>query len=116
MEGSDVARVILLLVAVLLSAFFSGSEAAFLSIQRGKLAYMTKSGVKGADKVARIAGHPEKLLPTVLTGNNLVNTAAAVLGTTLALSYLAPKPGPEAGSALADDSTAADFIAGIIHR
>lgn len=90
MEGSDVARLILLLVALLLSAFFSGSEAAFLSIQRGKLAYLTKSGVKGADKVAQIAGHPEKLLPTVLTGNNLVNTAAAVLGTTIALSYLEP--------------------------
>ncbi|MCH7706760.1 MAG: DUF21 domain-containing protein, partial [Chloroflexi bacterium] len=90
MEGSDIARVVLLLVALLLSAFFSGSEAAFLSIQRGKLAYLTKSGVKGADKVAQIAGHPEKLLPTVLTGNNLVNTAAAVLATTLALSYLEP--------------------------
>ncbi len=90
MEGSDVARLVLLLVALLLSAFFSGSEAAFLSIQRGRLAYLTKNGVKGADKVALIAGHPEKLLPTVLTGNNLVNTAAAVLGTALAMSFLEP--------------------------
>ena len=90
MDGSDVTRLILLLVALLLSAFFSGSEAAFLSIQRGKLAYLMKSGVKRADKVAQIAGHPEKLLPTVLTGNNLVNTAAAALGTAIAMSFLEP--------------------------
>ena len=40
--------------------------------------------------MARIAGRPEKLLPTVLTGNNLANVAAASLGATLAASYLTP--------------------------
>jgi CBS domain containing-hemolysin-like protein len=90
MDGSDLVRFLLLLVTLVLSAFFSGSEAAFLSIQRGKLAHLTRSGVKGADKVAQIAGHPEKLLPTVLTGNNLVNTAAAAIGTAFAMSFMEP--------------------------
>ena len=90
MDGSDLIRLILLVVALLLSAFFSASESAFLSIQRGKLALLVQRGAKGADKVAQIAGRPEKLLPTVLTGNNLVNVTAAALGTVLAASFLTP--------------------------
>lgn len=88
MDGSDVVKLVLLLVALLFSAFFSGSEAAFLSLDRGKAARLQKSGVKHADRVARLANQPEKLFPTVLTGNNLVNTAAAALGTTIAASFL----------------------------
>ena len=90
MDESDLVRLILLLVALSFSAFFSASEAAFLSLRRGKLAPLVKSGKKGADRVAQIAGRPEKLLPTVLTGNNLVNVAAAALGTAIAASYLSP--------------------------
>ena len=77
-------------LAVLLSAFFAGSEAAFLSVQRGRIAALVLDRVKGAERVERLASRPEKLLPTVLTGNNLVNVAAAALGTTLAGSYLSP--------------------------
>ena len=90
METSDAIRLVLLGFAVLLSAFFAGSEAAFLSVQRSRLAALVLDKVKGAEKVEELASHPEKLLPTVLTGNNLVNVAAAALGTTLAGSYLSP--------------------------
>ena len=90
MDTNDLIRLILLGMAVLFSAFFAGAEAAFLSVQRGKLAALVVAKVKGAERVQRIAGRPEKLLPTVLTGNNLVNVAAAALGTALATSYLSP--------------------------
>ena len=90
MDTSDVIRVVLLGLAVLLSAFFAASEAAFLSVQRSRLAALVSDRVKGAERVERIASRPEKLLPTVLTGNNLVNVAAAALGTTLAGSHLSP--------------------------
>ena len=90
MDTSDVIRLVLLGLAVLLSAFFAGSEAAFLSIQRSRLAALILDKVKGAERVEKLASNPEKLLPTVLTGNNLVNVAAAALGTTLAGSYLSP--------------------------
>ena len=83
MDTSDAIRLVLLGLAVLLSAFFAGSEAAFLSLQRSRLAALVLDRVKGAERVERLASHPEKLLPTVLTGNNLVNVAAAALGTTL---------------------------------
>ena len=87
MDGSDFVKLALLLAALVVSALFSASEAAYLSIQRGKLAYLVKSDPKKAERVDRLAGHPEKLLPTVLTGNNLANTGAAALGTGLALSF-----------------------------
>ena len=88
MDISDLVRLLLLGLALVLSAFFSASEAAFLSVRRSRLASLDSQGVKGAARVSRIARRPEKLLPTVLTGNNLVNVAAAALGTTLAASYL----------------------------
>ena len=90
MDTSDVIRLVLLGLTVLLSAFFAGSEAAFLSVQRSRLAALILDKVKGAETVEKLASNPEKLLPTVLTGNNLVNVAAAALGTTLAGSYLSP--------------------------
>ena len=90
MDTSDVSRLVLLGLTVLLSAFFAGSEAAFLSVQRSRLAALILDKVKGAERVEKLASNPEKLLPTVLTGNNLVNVAAAALGTTLAGSYLSP--------------------------
>jgi len=88
MDGGDLIRLGLLFVAILFSAFFSGSEAAFLSLDRGRIARLQNNGGKRASMVARLANHPEKLFPTVLTGNNLANTAAAVLGSTLATSFL----------------------------
>ena len=90
MDTIEVIWLALMLVMLLLSAFFSGSEAAFLSLQRGKLAVMIKNKVRGAESVGRLAGRPEKLLPTVLTGNNLTNTAAAALGTSLIATRLGP--------------------------
>lgn len=88
MQGSDVIKLALFVTTLLLSALFSASEAAYLSIQRGRLAYLMKSAPEKYRRVHRLATHPERLLPTVLTGNNLVNTAAAALGTSMALSLL----------------------------
>ena len=67
--------VILLIVSLLLSAFFSGSEAAFLSLQRGRLAKLIKDKIRGAEEIAKLLEHPEKLLATVLTGNNIVTVS-----------------------------------------
>jgi len=47
---------------------------------------MVDTKVKGAGRVLRMIQRPEKLLSTILLGNNLVNTAAAALGTALAIS------------------------------
>ena len=86
MSGIDVLYVVLLFVCLLLSAFFSGSETAFISLQRFRLEHMVNTEVVGAKRVALMLKHPEKLLSTILLGNNFVNTAAAALGTAVALS------------------------------
>jgi len=79
-------KLVLLLVCLVFSAFFSSTEAAFLSIQRARLLALVRKGRPGAARVARLAERPDRLLPTVLLGNNLVNTLAAALGTAIAIS------------------------------
>jgi putative hemolysin len=88
MDSSDTIKLIILLIALIASAIFSATEAAFLSIQRGRLASLSRTNPKQAGKIERFASNPEKLLSTVLTGNNLANTGAAAVGTSLALSFL----------------------------
>jgi len=77
---------VLLVVCLILSAFFSGSETAFISLQKVRLEHLVSTGVKGAERVAGMLERPEKLLSTVLLGNTFVNTAAAALATTLAIA------------------------------
>ncbi|MEX2446230.1 MAG: hemolysin family protein [Dehalococcoidia bacterium] len=75
---------VLLVVLLVLSAFFSSSETAFLSIQRVRLAHMVAERVPGAARVSGLLERPTRLLSAILLGNNLVNTAAAAVGTALA--------------------------------
>ena len=78
---------VLFFICLLFSAFFSGSETAFISIQKIRLEHMIETKVKGARRVARMIERPEKLLSAVLLGNTLVNTAAAALATALSITY-----------------------------
>lgn len=78
--------VTLLVICLLLSAFFSGSEMAFISLQRIRLEHLVSTKAKGATLVAKLLEQPEKFLSTVLLGTNLANTAAAVLATALAVA------------------------------
>lgn len=68
---------VLFIVLLILSAFFSASETAFLSIDRLKLKILEKKGDKSARKLKLILSFPESFLSTVLVGNNLVNIAIA---------------------------------------
>jgi len=77
---------ILFFLCLLLSAFFSSSETAFISLSKYRLQSMLDARVKGADLVARLVEKPERLLSTVLLGNNFVNVAASALATVLAIS------------------------------
>jgi len=86
MTGIEALYLAIFIVCLVLSAFFSSSETAFTALQRVKVEHMVSTNVPGAKRVSRLMQHPEKLLSTILTGNNLVNTAAAALGTVLAIS------------------------------
>jgi len=78
---------VFLFVCLLLSAFFSGSETAFLSLQRIRLEHLINTKIRGARRVSRMIEHPEKFLSIVLLSNTFVNTAAAALATALAHAY-----------------------------
>ncbi len=76
----------LLLLCVVAYAFFNSAETAYISLERYRLQNMVSNKVKGANHVARMLEKPERLLSTVLMGQNLAATAAASLGTILAIS------------------------------
>jgi len=86
MSGTEILYLVLLFVCFILSAFFSSSETAFVALERFRLQYLIETEVKGAKRVAKLIEQPGRLLSTILLGNNFVNTAAAALATTLALS------------------------------
>ena len=84
---------IIIIICLAFSAFFSGSETAFISLQRLRLRHLIDSKVKGADLVARMLERPERLLSTILLGNTLVNTAASTLATVMVVAVLGGKIG-----------------------
>ena len=68
---------------LVLSAFFSGSETALTAASRGKLRAQADKGSKGAERALKITEDNERLIGSVLLGNNLVNILAASLATAL---------------------------------
>ena len=74
MDIPDLSRLILLVLCLILSAFFSASETAFIALPRARLLHLIRIGQPGAERVNRLIQGPNKLLATVLLSNNLVNT------------------------------------------
>jgi putative hemolysin len=93
MSSIETLYLVLLIICLFLSAFFSGSETAFISLQKIRVQHLVDTKVRGSKRVAKMMEKPEKFLSTVLLGNNLVNTAAAALATFLAISFWGDKWG-----------------------
>ena len=83
----------LLLVFLFFSAFFSSSEAAFLSLQRNRLTHLVSIGMPGAKRVADMISQPERLLSTILLGNNAVNVAFTAVVTVVVVTALGERWG-----------------------
>ena len=79
---------ILLALMILLSAFFAMSETALLSLSKFKIRHWADKKRLGAIYVKRLRDNPEILLSTILIGNNLVNTAAAAITTSISIQLL----------------------------
>jgi len=73
----------LLLILLLLSAFFSGSETALTRASKVRLRMLRKNGSKGAKYAEHLLKKPERMLSSILLGNNFVNIAASSLATAL---------------------------------
>ncbi len=76
----------LMMAALVLSAFVSALQVSFLALQMSQVKHLVSSGVRGAGEVERIAQRPDRLLATTLFSNNLLQSAAAALGTVVALT------------------------------
>ncbi|RAK20263.1 Mg2+/Co2+ transporter CorB [Salipiger aestuarii] len=72
-----------ILLLIVMSAFFSGSETALTAASRGKLRAAQDRGSRGAETALKITEDSERLIGSVLLGNNLVNILATSLATTL---------------------------------
>jgi Mg2+/Co2+ transporter CorB len=68
---------------LVLSAFFSGSETALTAASRGKLKAQAEKGSRGAERALKITEDNERLIGSVLLGNNIVNILSASLATAL---------------------------------
>lgn len=87
---------IILCVLIVLSAFFSSSETSMMSLNRYRLKHLSKEGHKGARRASRLLERPDRLLGTILVGNNIVNILAASIATVVAVQIWG-----EAGIAIA---------------
>ncbi|MDW7644533.1 MAG: CNNM domain-containing protein [Desulfuromonadales bacterium] len=91
-EPDDVwIRLSLLAVLFVLSAFFSGSETALMSLDKLRLKYLVQKKRRGAERLEELLDSPEKLLGGILVGNNLVNIAISVFATGLLVQLYGEK-------------------------
>lgn len=83
MNPENIRNIIALAVLILMSGYFSATETAFLSCNKTRLRTMAEKGNKRAALVNRLNENYDRLLSTILIGNNIVNLAAASIGTVL---------------------------------
>ena len=87
MDSSDVTQLIILLILLGLSAFFSSAETALTTVNKIRIRSLAEDGNKRAKTVLKITDDSGKMLSAILIGNNLVNLSAASLTTSLAYSF-----------------------------
>jgi len=81
-----------LAVLLILSAFFSGSETALMTLNRYRLQHLVKKKHRGAIKADRLLRRPDRLIGLILLGNNFVNILASSLATIIGIR-MAGEPG-----------------------
>ena len=85
MDASGVIQLVILVILVFMSAFFSSAETAFSTVNRVRMRSLEEEGNKRAAKVNKILDNYGKMISTILIGNNIVNIGASALATTLAI-------------------------------
>lgn len=88
MDSSYTGEIILLIVFLILSAFFAMAETSLMSLNKIKIRHMADSGVKKAKLVERLIENPNKLLGAILIGNTISNVATSSIATSLSVKLL----------------------------
>ncbi len=76
-----------IIVLIIISGFFSGSETGMLSLNRYRLKHLSKNNHKAAQRALDLLARPERLIGVILIGNNLVNILASAIATVIAIHY-----------------------------
>ncbi|MDF1654324.1 MAG: HlyC/CorC family transporter [Coxiellaceae bacterium] len=79
--------IIVLIVLVCLSAFFSGSETGIVSLNRYRLRHLAKKNHRAAKRVEKMLARPDRVLGMILIGNTFANVFAAAIATVLAVRW-----------------------------
>lgn len=88
MDSGDSFQLIILIILLMLSAFFSSNETALMAVNKIRLRSLADSGNKRAAMVLDITeNHSAKMLSAILIGNNIVNLSASALSTSLAYAF-----------------------------
>ena len=82
----EITYVVILVVIIILSAFFSGSETAFMRANRFRIRSLSEKGNREARRVETILEKPDNLISVILLGNNFVNILGSAIATALFMS------------------------------
>ena len=86
MNVDFVIKIIILVVLLFLSAFFSSAETALTTVNLMKMRHLAEAGNKSAATVIKVTDNKTKMLSAILIGNNIVNLSASSLATTVAIN------------------------------
>ena len=87
-------NIILIAILVVMSAYFSATETAFSSLNKTRLKAMAEKGNKKAELALSLSENYDKLISTILIGNNIVNIATASIGTMIFVNLCGEGTGP----------------------
>lgn len=91
MHPSTIIQLFTIILLILLSAFFSSAETALTTVNKFTLRSMADNGNKRAARVLKLISNSDKLISTILIGNNIVNISASALATTLTTNLFGSK-------------------------
>ena len=93
MDGNLI-QVLIMIVLLAMSSFFSATETSFSALNRTRLKNMAEKGNKRAAAALKLAENYDSLLSSILVGNNIVNISLASIGTVLFVNLLGSSSGP----------------------
>ncbi|MDY3032212.1 MAG: hemolysin family protein [Clostridia bacterium] len=91
MDSDSITQIIFIAILVIMSSYFSASETAFFSLNKIRIKSMAANGNKRAELVMKLAENYDKLLSSILIGNNIVNIASSAIATVLFVRLLGDK-------------------------
>ena len=85
MDSSFTWQLVILVILIALSSFFSAAETALMSLNKIRIRHLVDENIKGAKLLEKLTNAPNKLLGSILIGNNIVNIGASALASSLTM-------------------------------